>query len=136
MIVNGELHGIIKVSENGKPSLIGTNCTSCGKVSFPKKEVCPYCLSKSKYERIEFGHRGVISTFTICHTAPKGFEAPYALGLINTDNNIQVLSQIEGDLTNIQQGGNVDLILSPTIVDDDGNQHFAWKYKVTQEGGV
>jgi uncharacterized protein len=136
VIVNGEKQGILKINEDGKPSLIGSNCKSCGKVSFPKKEVCPYCLTKSNYETIEFGQKGTISTFTICHTAPRGFEAPYALGLVNTDNNIQVLSQIEGDLSSMKQGEEVDLILSPTTVDEAGNQHFAWKYKVTQEGGV
>lgn len=130
MKVNGVKQGIIKIKDEKTPYLIGSKCNNCSNLSFPKKEVCPICFTRSQYEEILFGRKGSISNVTTCHTAPKGFNSPYALGLIKTDEGIEVLSQIQGDLDQIKKHEKVELIISPTSMNEDGSELLGWKYKL------
>lgn len=130
MKVNGEKQGIIKISDNNTPYLVGSKCNNCNHLSFPKKEVCSICMTVSDYEEVLFGKLGSIVNVTFCHTAPKGYTSPYALGVIKTTEGPEVVSQIEGEFDQLKRNNKVELIISPTSTNEDGSELLGWKYKI------
>lgn len=70
-------------------------CHKCGKILFPQRLICPACGSK-EFETINLSGKGKILTYTIIHIAPPGFSdlVPYAIGIVELDEGIRILSQI------------------------------------------
>lgn len=64
-------------SPDEKPYLIGSKCSACGYVAFPKRPVCPICIREGTMNEIALSTRGRINTFTISRVASIGFKAPY-----------------------------------------------------------
>jgi len=67
-----------------KGELRGTKCQSCGRIFFPPRSDCSFCLS-SEMEWIKIEGRGKLVSFTRVNYAPTGFEAdvPYILALVD-----------------------------------------------------
>ena len=70
-------------------------CSKCGKILFPNRLICPVCGSK-EFTTINLSGKGKIITYTVIRTAPKGFGdlAPYAVGIIEMEENVRILAQI------------------------------------------
>jgi uncharacterized protein len=70
-------------------------CSKCGKIAFPSRLICPDCGSE-EFTVINLSGKGKIVSHTVIRTAPDGFEdlAPYAVGIIELDEGIKILSQI------------------------------------------
>jgi len=75
--------------------LIGTKCKKCGKIYYPPRKVCRFCGSKD-LEEDKLSERGKVVTFTVVRSPPIGYEkyAPYAVGIIELENGVRVMSQI------------------------------------------
>lgn len=75
--------------------LIGSKCKKCGKIHFPHRAVCRNCHSQS-VENHKLSARGKVLTYTIVRSAPEGYEkmVPYAVGIIELEDGIRVLSQV------------------------------------------
>ncbi len=70
-------------------------CSSCGQVYFPPRRVCRKCRS-TEFETITLARDGRLVTWTVIRVAPTGFEdqSPYAVGIIELDDGVRILSQI------------------------------------------
>lgn len=75
--------------------LIGSKCKECGKIHFPHRSMCRYCHSHS-VENHRLSERGKVLTYTVIRSAPEGYEKmiPYAVGLIELEDGIRILSQV------------------------------------------
>ena len=131
-MLNAKLESEIwTLDKEGNPSLIGSDCEECDLLSFPSKEVCPYCLTQGKSKKILIGRSGKIVSVTTCYTAPKGIQAPYSLGMVEIEKGVQVLVQISGK--KLEKGAEVELIMY-SFLEDNNEEGFGWKYQ-TIEGG-
>jgi hypothetical protein len=70
-------------------------CKSCGKLFFPPRLICDACKSR-EFEAITLNREGVVKTYTVIHVAPSQFvdQAPYAIGVVELNDGISLLSQI------------------------------------------
>ncbi|MFH1320431.1 MAG: Zn-ribbon domain-containing OB-fold protein [Bacteroidota bacterium] len=70
-------------------------CRKCNKLLFPARLICPDCGSK-EFETVQLSGKGKLVTYTIIRTAPDGFGdlAPYAVGIIELEEGIKIMSQI------------------------------------------
>ncbi len=79
-------------------NLIGSKCGNCGALDFPPRVVCPRCGRKSvgKMQRMKFGGRGKVVSFTVIHDAPKAFDMmkPYVLAIVEMDEGVRLTSQV------------------------------------------
>lgn len=116
----------------GKPSLIGSKCMECDHLSFPAKEICPYCMTNGRSEKILIGRLGKVVSATTCYTAPKGIQVPYTLGTIEIDNGVHVLAQISG--TAIRKGDKVELVIYSSVSVESAEETIGWKYKIIVGG--
>jgi len=70
-------------------------CKSCGKIYYPLRLVCPACQGR-EFDSVQLGTDGKIVTYTVIHVAPSQFtdQAPYALGIIEVEPGVRLMTQI------------------------------------------
>jgi uncharacterized OB-fold protein len=76
--------------------MIGTRCSSCEKVFFPPRSLCPNCRRAGKVEELTLSGSGEIVTYTVVRVAPEGFEreAPYVVAIVQLDEGPRITSQV------------------------------------------
>ena len=66
--------------------MVANKCKKCGSVSFPKNELCVYCLNE-EMEEIELCKRGILYSYTITRTPVEKWTVPHAIGQISIPEN-------------------------------------------------
>jgi hypothetical protein len=82
--------------------IMGSRCSSCGRVFVPPRPICLECGSSS-LEWTEMPRKGTLAAFT-CITVPppsmaaKGYgrQNPYCTGVVELDGGGRVVARIEG----------------------------------------
>ena len=131
------MEGIIEFpSRAGEPPhLSGNKCSSCGKVFFPKRVICPDCFTEDTLTEFGLGPEGKIYTYTIInYPPPVGIEAPYAYGYVDLVNsNMRVFSLFtECDPEKLKIGMDVELVIEKIRTDKDGTEIIGYKFKPVQ----
>ncbi|MBC2699060.1 MAG: Zn-ribbon domain-containing OB-fold protein [ANME-2 cluster archaeon] len=77
-------------------NLIGTHCTNCGEYYFPPRQMCPTCRRDGKIESYQFEGKGEVITYTVIHTAAKGYanQVPYNLAIIKLNEGPSLTGQV------------------------------------------
>lgn len=89
------IDGIMVIPPLGKaPYLVAGRCSNCGKAFFPQKKICPLCFDQGRIEEIALTGRGKLSTFTVVRRAVWHIQVPYAIGYINTPENIMIFTRL------------------------------------------
>jgi hypothetical protein len=70
-------------------------CTSCDAHYFPPRPFCPDCLSDDVTWEAVSG-RGTLHSYVINHRPAPGFEAPYAIAVVQLDEGPRMMSNIVG----------------------------------------
>jgi uncharacterized OB-fold protein len=106
----------------GEVRLIGSQCTRCGVVTFPRQSSCPRCTSVEVRERL-LGRRGTLWSWTVQCFAPKSppyadgdpdsFE-PYGVGYVELPGEVRVEARLtEADPDRLAIGMPMELTLIP-----------------------
>ncbi len=129
----------IPASPGEKPYLVGSRCTNCGRVFFPRRTVCCDCLIADTMKEKPLSRTGKISAGVIAQTAPLGFKPPYATAFIDLPEGIQLFAQlVDGELLReclipgtdcLQPGTEVELTIEKIREDDAGNDVIGYKFK-------
>ena len=107
----------------GEPRLIGSECTGCGVITFPRQTSCPSCASVEVRERL-LGREGTLWSWTIQCFAPKSppyavddaerFE-PYGVGYVELPGEVRVESLLTvADPAALRIGMPMQLTLIPS----------------------
>ncbi len=116
-------------------NLIGSRCGNCGALDFPPRAVCPRCGRRSvgKMERMKFGGRGKVVSYTVIHDAPKAFEImkPYVLAIVEMDEGVRVTSQIiDAETADVKIGMLVESAFRKLGEDGEaGIIHYGYKFR-------
>jgi uncharacterized OB-fold protein len=126
--------------DGAKPALLGTRCTSCSCVFFPREEAfCrnPACAS-TKFEEIELSTRGRLWSYTNnCYAPPAPFVSPkptfepYAIAAVELEREKMVVLGQVVDGVGVEQlevGMQMELVLG-TLFEDEQNEYVVWKWK-------
>lgn len=126
--------------DDDHPTLLGTRCSGCGTVFFPREErACrnPSCTAGA-LEEVALSRTGTIWSFTDNrfeppppYVAPDPFE-PYAIAAVElADERLVVLGQLVAgtDTSALRAGQPVELVLD-TLYEDDEHEYVVWKWKV------
>jgi len=122
------------LSPSEKPLLIGSKCTSCGELYFPKKEkgFCVHCQQKT-LEDVELNGKGKISSFTVVMIpAAGGFyhgPVPYAYGFVDLQDGVRVETHFTGNFDELKVGKDVELVIEKLYKDDKDNEYVTYKFK-------
>lgn len=117
-------------------NLIGSQCTTCGKVYFPQRVICPTCRSNGNIESKQFSGKGKVYSFSIVHTPSPEFKdiAPYAVAIIELEEGAKLTSQlVECDVDELKIGDEVVSVFRKITEDgDDGVISYGFKFKVVK----
>jgi len=94
------------------PRLLGSRCTRCGEIFFPRRVVCASCLAAA-LEDTRLGPHGTLYTFTVVHVPLFGTRradaGSYAVGQVDLDEGPRVQAILAGEPGNLAIG--MDLVL-------------------------
>jgi len=124
------------ILEGGEPYLIGSQCTSCGVVAFPRQTSCPRCTTLEVAER-RLARRGRLWSWTIQCFPPKSppyavadaddFE-PYGVGYVELPGEVRVEARLTvADPEQLRIGMPMELTLVPAPgAEDTGAVTYAF----------
>ena len=128
--------GIFDIRD-GKPVLLGTRCTNCDNHMFPRQTGCPRCLFNEQ-EDVELATHGTLWTWTVQAFPPKappylgpvGDEfKPYGVGYVELPGQLRVEGRLTiADIDELKIGMEMELVLDPLSIDDDGNQIVTYAF--------
>lgn len=81
----------------GGPRLLASRCERCDSYAFPRRTVCPRCKLRSMAPT-RLGQRGVLYSFTVCHAAPTGWEAPYLQAYVELPEGLRIFSLVSREV--------------------------------------
>ena len=126
--------------DSAKPALLGTRCTGCGSVFFPREETfCrnPACAG-TKFEEVELSTRGRLWSYTNnCYAPPAPFVSPkptfepYAIAAVELEREKMVVLGQVADGVGVDQlevGMQMELVLG-TLFEDEKSETLIWKWK-------
>lgn len=119
-------------------SLFGSQCETCRREYFPQRRICPNCRRKGKIVEKKMPEEGKITSYTLVHSAPAGFEleSPYHLALIELANGVKVLSQLaDSPADKVSIGAPVKMVFRK-IFEDEEEGAIAYGYKFTVSGAA
>jgi uncharacterized protein len=125
------------------PCLLGTRCTACGTVFFPRAEgFCrnPACRGR-EVEEAALSRTGTVWSCTDAQYQPPPpyipasdpYE-PFAIAAVElAEEAMVVLGQVAAGygVEDLRVGDPVELVVEPLHVDDDGVEHLIWRWKPT-----
>jgi uncharacterized protein len=104
------LPNTVLYDEDGRPSMIGGRCASCGNILFPKPKVCPSCWAET-IEDEPLPRTGQLYAYTVVHVARKGWTTPYVISYVDLENGVRVSAPLDCDPSRVPAMGS-KLVLS------------------------
>ena len=82
-------------TDSDPPALLGSRCTHCGSVLFPRADTCPYCSCEDP-EPIELSRRGTLWAWTAVTAPPPGYlgGVPYGIGVVELPEGVRVIGRL------------------------------------------
>jgi uncharacterized OB-fold protein len=104
---------VIPDAPGAAPRLLGSRCTACGEVFFPRRVVCARCLARG-CEDVTLGPRGRLFTFTWCHLPRFGSrhsDGGYGVGQVDLPEGPRVQAVLAGRREELHIGLEMELDL-------------------------
>jgi len=76
-----------------------TRCGDCSAFSFPPRNLCRACWSRTVHW-VDLAPRGRLYSFTRVHVVPGAFaaDAPYAIGIVDLDDGVRLMCRMLGEV--------------------------------------
>jgi uncharacterized protein len=128
------------------PALLGSRCTTCGLVSFPKASYfCrnPLCQG-TEFAEVELSRTGTVWSFTdACYQPPAPYRAadpyvPFAIAVVElAAEKMVVMGQVVAGVgvADLAVGTQVELVLD-TLYEDDEHEYLVWKWRPKERSGA
>jgi uncharacterized OB-fold protein len=121
------------------PQLLGTECPSCGHVSFPQSSVCgnPDCPSTDSVESTLLSDTGTLYSYTIQrvdHKPPYDYhDIPLAIGTVELPENINLVSKLTTADTDILEIGMEMKLTVGTLYEENGTEYLTYYFEPTED---
>jgi hypothetical protein len=121
------------------PHLVGNRCKVCGDYFFPKAFSCrnPRCTG-TELEEVSFSRKGTLWSYTVNYYPPPAPYVPpdpfvpYTIVVVELPKEkLAVMGQLANGYNSEQLkiGMEMELVVEPLFKDDQGNNHYIWKWK-------
>ncbi len=97
----------------GAPGLRATQCDDCGTFSLPASLICPKCAGR-RLSAVGIGATASLVHHSVVHHGADGFEAPYIVGFVRTEEGPTAFVPIVGsDGDDLHKGSRLHFRLLP-----------------------
>lgn len=111
-------------------ALVGGECAECARKFFPVKQCCPGC-GGDQVSATQLARNGTLYSYSVIHSAPRGFKVPYPVGFVDFEDGVRVFGQIEGDPADLVLDSVMEPVLG-TIREEDAESVQAYKFRKVQ----
>jgi len=115
-------------------SLIGSECSHCGKVFFPKRVLCPECRRKGELKDIQLKGNGKIHTYSVINTPTEEFKtiAPYVVAIVELEEGAKLTTQIvDCNPDDVEIGNEVEMVFRKIKEEgEDGVISYGYKFRL------
>ncbi len=111
-------------------ALLGSRCTACGSVLFPRADACTYCATEDP-EPVELSRQGTLWSWTAVTAAPPGYqgEVPFGVGVVELPEGVRVITRLtESDPAALQAGQAMEFRLVALHTDSEGNDVVTYAF--------
>ncbi|MFN8534258.1 MAG: OB-fold domain-containing protein [Dehalococcoidia bacterium] len=108
--------------------LLGTRCTVCGDIAFPRQRICRNCRSKDQSEDFSLGRRGTIYTFTRDHLFPNP-DPPTAMVVADLDGGGRFYGQMTDGPASLATIGLTVEMTFRRLHEGGGYYNYFWKLR-------
>ena len=117
------------------PYLIGSKCSVCGLVVFPKRTICPVCEIEKPMVEVPLSRKGKLVTYTCARVPSEGMTAPYLMGTVDLPEGPRFISLIAGeqDINALKIGMEVELVIEK-IAEEEGHDLIGYKFRPVKKG--
>lgn len=114
--------------------LLGAYCSTCGKVFFPQRAVCPSCLEVGAMLERPLSRRGVVYASTVVRVPSSlGHQPPYAYGYVDLpEDKLRVMSRFTGSQPELFIPGTAVEITFETVPNEQFGAMLAWAFRLEQ----
>ena len=119
-------------SPEKEPYLIGSECTICGSLYFPKINACAKCGKNNTTKEKHIEGEGTIDTFSIVQSALPGFTIPSIQAYINLKAGLRVwglITDCEPSEEALKIGMEVELVIAKVKEDAEGNEIISYQFR-------
>lgn len=116
-------------------ALLGSRCTNCGNVLFPRVDSCTYCATEHP-EPVELSTTGTLWSWTAVTAPPPGYqgEVPFGIGVVELPEGIRVITRLtDSDPAALHEGQPMAFRLVPLHRDAEGNDVMTYAYAPTDD---
>ena len=112
--------------------VVGSRCPDCDAFYFPRKRVCPACMTLDRLRDEPIGPGATIVSYSVSHDPARGIRTPYAFGYVKLDQGPMIYTlftdcePVEEKLT---LGGAVEIVIETMKKDAWGNDVMAYKFR-------
>lgn len=125
-----------EVAADGTVHLLASRCAECGRYAFPPRAWCPRCRRPSP-DRERVGRGAQLSSFTVCHTAPSGWRAPYLQAYVELPEGIKVFTLIADGVEPAIESLEVGMPMEPVAEPLNGEgSELTFKFRPTEGAGA
>ena len=124
----------VLAEENGTPRLVGSKCSECSDVRFPRALACPQChADETKLELVLLATEGEVVTACRIERSGPLFKVPYLVGFVQLPEGVRVLCQIEAEGRECGPliGKRCSLIVD-VLYEREGKPMSGYKFRVDQ----
>ena len=120
--------------QEGKPRMLGTHCSNCGRYSFPFRQICVFCHSR-QVRKAYLSPRGKLHTFTICRVPVPNMTPPYAVGFIDLPEGLMIFAQLaHWNEKELKIGMEMEMVVEKLKTDKEGNEIYSYKFRPVNAG--
>jgi uncharacterized OB-fold protein len=131
---------ILALGAEGGGYLIGSKCSQCASVYFPRQTFCTACMAENTLADCALSKTGQLYAYTVVtreSIAPKGFEVPYVYGYVDLPEGVRVVSKIVGwDEATLTVDMPVELVVEKLRSHPDGTTVMAYRHRPIQAAGT
>ena len=109
----------VRIEEDGRPTLIGSECADCATRVFPPAVLCPECMGED-LSPVALGRSGRLYSYCTVHVAPRGWSVPYIAGYVDLPEGVRVFTHVV-DAAERQLSMEMEVELTTAVLGTDGD---------------
>lgn len=132
-----ETHNTVRAYKEkaGRLRLVGSRCTECGQIWFPRRFTCPKCHSRT-LEDYQCAHTGTVTTswVDVMGFPCIGYEDidNRVVAMVKLDDGIDVIGEIIEIGKTVEVGTRVKTVIRLQKRDDTGNLMYGYKFEIIE----
>ena len=125
----------VRIADDGRPTLIGSECADCATRVFPPVVLCPECMGEN-VAPLALARTGRLYSYCTVHVAPRGWAVPYIAGYVDLPEGVRVFTHVvDAAEDRLSMEMEVELTTAILGTESDGEAFSSYAFRPSQADG-